>query len=83
MCYWNLTHAADKMSPQTRAYLKERLYWNAAVYLKPGDLDEYPFDFGPIDESALGDLSGIKDCSTSQEVYEHAIQKHDQKEKKD
>ena len=81
MCHWNLTYGSTNLYPQTREYLKERLYWNAVVHIPAGFFTDYSFDFGPIDVSALAGARGIKDCSTSQEVYDHAMRKHDQKGK--
>lgn len=80
MCHVNLTtHCSTNLTPQTREYLKERLYWNAAVLIPAGFFPDYQFDFGPVDESALNGITGIKDCSTSQDVYEYAMEKHHQR----
>lgn len=81
MCHVNLTRNTNSLSPQTREYLKSRLYWNAVVYIPANFFPEYQFDFGPIDESVLNGVTGIKDCSTPQEVYDLAMQKHSQKGK--
>ncbi len=81
MCYVNLTHGGTNLAPQTREYLKERLYWNAVVHIPAGFFPEYRFDFGPIEESTLAGARGIKDCSTSREVYDDAMSKHGQKGK--
>ncbi|MDD4869266.1 MAG: hypothetical protein PHR77_01805 [Kiritimatiellae bacterium] len=81
MSYFNLTLNATNLNPQTKEYLKERLYWNAVVYLKSNECPESTFDFGPVDESVLRHVTGIKDCSTSSEVYESAMKKHGQKGK--
>jgi hypothetical protein len=81
MCHMNLTFNATNLTPQTREYLKSRLYWNAVVHIPANCFPEYQFDFGPVDDLALAGVDGIKDCSTSLEVYNAAMEKHSQKDK--
>jgi len=76
MCYLALTQTPSVLQPQTREYLKGRLYWNAAVWISPSWLDGWHIDFGPVDESALAGLYVVKDASTNAEVYQAAITKH-------
>jgi hypothetical protein len=81
MCYWNLTFNDSSLTPQTKEYLKDRLYWNAVVHIKPNSFPNYRFDFGPVDVSLLGTARGRKDCSSALEVYEDAMKIHGQKGK--
>lgn len=69
------------ISPQLREYLKERIYWNMAVWMRKRNdfFNGYYPDFGPVNKEILGNVSGIKDCSTSKEVYEQAMKRHGQK----
>ena len=76
MCYLALTETPSVLQPQTREYLKGRLYWNASVWISPSWLDGWHIDFGPVDDSALAGLRFAKDASTSAEVYQTALSKH-------
>jgi hypothetical protein len=73
LCYDALKNHPDKLQSQTREYLKERLYWNAAVWVSPSWISDWQIDFGPVDDAALGDLRGIKDWSSSAQVYHDAL----------
>ena len=53
VCYAALTESNQTLQPQTREYLKARLYWDAAVEIRPGWLDGWHIDFGPVDDGAL------------------------------
>jgi len=66
------------IEPQLREYLKERLYWNAAVWMRNRRdffTGSQQLDFGPVDTKVLGNARGIKDSSSSLEVYEAALKK--------
>ncbi len=76
MCYHALTVGAGTLEPQTREYLKGRLYWKDAVEIRPGWLDGWRIDFGPVDDAALKGLAYIKDASTSEEIYQAALRRH-------
>jgi hypothetical protein len=78
MCCFALTQTPNDLQPQTREYLKGRLYWNASVWISPPWLEGWHIDFGPVDDAALGGLRFAKDASTSLEVYQAAISKHPQ-----
>jgi len=73
-----LTDGSD-LNPQLREYLKLRVYWNAAVMIRSEWLEGYKFDFGPVDESILGDAGKIKGPSKIEEFYPAAMEKHGQK----
>jgi hypothetical protein len=78
ICHSHLAQDAEKLAPQTKEYMKERLYWNAAVWIEPKRISSYRFDFGPVDVSLLGAARGIKDDSTSEEIYRDAMTIHGQ-----
>ena len=66
------------ISPQLRECLKERLYWNVAVWMRHRRdffTGSSRLDYGPIETNALGTARGIKDCSSSEEVYRGALTK--------
>ena len=76
ICYFALTETPSLLQPQTREYLKGRLYWNAAVWISPSWLKGWNIDFGPVDDAALAGLQFAKDASPSLDVYEDALKKH-------
>ena len=76
LCYDALTNYSEKLHPQTREYLKSRLYWNAAVWMSVPSMSGWKFDFGPVDDSALAGVPSIKDATSSAEVYRAALTKH-------
>jgi hypothetical protein len=76
ICTANITK--PDIAPQLREYLKERLYWNAAIWMhyRPDFfVGAQRLDFGPVDTKILGTARGIKDCSTSEEVYWAVLEK--------
>jgi hypothetical protein len=73
ICYKVLTESPASLQPQTREYLKARLYWNAATSIRDGWLDGWHLDFGPVDDAALAGLNPIKDAETTRDVYEAAF----------
>ena len=75
MCYVALTDSTTTLQPQTREYLKGRLYWNAAVEIRPGYLDGWRIDFGPVDTTALMGLGYIKDAATDDDIYQAALRR--------
>ena len=76
ICFAALQNDSAKLNPQTREYLKARLYWNAAVWMTRPQMSGWNFDFGPVDDSALAGLVAIKDASSSADVYRDALSKH-------
>jgi len=76
VCYYALTHTKGVLDPQTREYLKGRLYFNAAYEIQSGWLQGYHIDFGPVDDAPLKGLKFMKDITTSDEVYMDALKKH-------
>lgn len=76
LCYSALTDHPDKLQPQTREYLKARLYWNADVWVSRSWMAGWHLDFGPVDDAALAGLQAIKDASSTAEVYRGALAKH-------
>jgi len=76
LCYIALSSKNLQLQPQTREYLKGRLYWNAAVWVEPGWLEDWHIDFGPVDDGILAGLTFVKDGSASEEVYRNALSKH-------
>ena len=76
LCFAALKDDSAKLHPQTREYLKARLYWNAAVWMTRPQMSGWDFDFGPVDDSALGGIVAIKDASSSADVYRDALSKH-------
>jgi hypothetical protein len=75
LCHLALSQHSASLQPQTREYLKGRLYWNASTWISPSWLQDWDIDFGPVDESVLGGISFIKGPSTYEEVYRDALQK--------
>src|SRR6478752_7612349 len=61
LCYLALTDHPERLQPQTREYLKARLYSNAAIWVRPSWMAGWRLDFGPVDDSALSGLVAIKD----------------------
>lgn len=76
LCYAALTNPDLRLQPQTREYLKGRLYWNAAIWIKPSWLDDWHLDFGPVEEKSLDGLRFVKDASSADEVYKAALDRH-------
>ena len=76
LCYSALTDHAAKLQPQTREYLKARLYSNAATWVSPSWMEGWAINFGPVDDAALGGLDPIKDAETTSTVYQVAMRKH-------
>ena len=77
MCYAALTSPEKTLQPQTREYLKGRLYWNAAHWIDDSSmLEGWHLDFGPIDASALGGLGFAKDATGADEIYKAALARH-------
>ena len=76
LCYLALTDHPDRLQPQTREYLKSRLYSNAANWVRPSWMTGWQLDFGPVDDTALGGVVAIKDASSSAEIYHAALTKH-------
>ena len=76
ICYNALIESPASLDPQTREYLKARLYSNAATWIRAGWLDGWHLDFGPVDDTALAGLDPIKDAETTRDVYEAALRKH-------
>jgi len=68
-------------NPQLKEYLKSRIYFLVCL-LEDSDLEGCEFDFGSIDESTLGCLSGIKGPESQQEIYERAIEAYRRVNKK-
>ncbi len=75
LCYNALRNHPEQLHPQTREYLKARLYWNAAHWIPSSWLWGWKLDFGPVDDAALGGINPIKDASSTAEVYSDAIKK--------
>ncbi len=76
MCYSALTHSQQPLQPQTREYLKGRLYWNAATLISPSRLEDWHIDFGPIETAKLEGLPFAKGAVSADEVYRSALKKH-------
>jgi len=76
LCYLALKEHSDQLQPQTREYLKARLYWNAYAWVSPSWLAGWQLDFGPVDDSALGGLKPIKDASSTAEIYRDVLTKY-------
>lgn len=76
LCYLALTDHPERLQPQTREYLKARLYSNAAIWVRPSWMAGWQLDFGPVDDSALGDLIAIKDAASTTEIYHAALSRH-------
>jgi hypothetical protein len=76
LCYLALTDHSDRLQPQTREYLKARLYSNAAIWVRPSWMAGWQLDFGPVDDAALGGVIAIKDASSTAEIYQAALTKH-------
>ncbi len=79
ICTANLDFATEyNMHPQLREYLKERLYWNASMHMRyRADFfsQSMKLDYGPVDTSVLGFITGIKDSASPDEVYNDALKK--------
>ena len=79
ICIGNLEkEPKGEVQPQLREYLKVRLYWNALVnmrYRSDFFSESMKLDYGPVNQSILGSVSGIKDPISPDEVYRGAIQK--------
>lgn len=75
LCYLALTEHSDRLQPQTREYLKARLYSNAAIWVRPSWMAGWQFDFGPVDDTTLGGVVAIKDASSTAEIYQAALSK--------
>lgn len=76
LCYMALREHSDTLHPQTREYLKARLYWNADVWVSKSWMAGWQLDFGPVDDAALGGLKAIKDASSTAEVYRDVLTKY-------
>jgi hypothetical protein len=76
LCYLALTDHPERLQPQTREYLKARLYSNAAFWVRRSWMAGWHLDFGPVDDSALGGLIAIKDAESTAEIYQAALAKH-------
>lgn len=77
LCYVALKEHPERLQPQTREYLKARLYWNAARWVRPSWMAGWEIDFGPVDDSALGGLDATKDATSTSDIYRDALSKHD------
>jgi len=75
ICYSALT-SAKTLAPQTREYLKGRLYWNAARWISPDWLEGWHIDFGPVNDTNLAGIVFVKDAVSNLEIYQEALQKH-------
>ena len=76
LCYLALTDHPDRLQPQTREYLKARLYSNAANWVHPSWMAGWQLDFGPVDDTALGGVIAIKDSTGTSEIYQAALTRH-------
>ena len=77
MCYAALTDPDQKLHPQTREYLKGRLYWNAATWIDDSSwFEDWHLDFGPVDTSSLEGLRFAKDATGAEELYRAALTRH-------
>ena len=76
MCMAALRDHPEALQPQTREYLKARLYWNADVWISRSWMQGWDFDFGPVDDALLAGLDATKDASGTREVYEGALRRH-------
>lgn len=76
LCHLNLTDKTRVVHPQTREYLKARLYNNAVYWISPSYMQGLISDFGPVDEAALEGISAIKDPTMKSDLYESAMEKH-------
>ena len=69
----------DKMitlHPQTREYLKARLYSNAAYWISPSWMEGMMSDMGPVDEAVLSRIIAIKGPETTRDAYQRAMEKN-------
>ncbi|MBK8039077.1 MAG: hypothetical protein IPK22_18395 [Verrucomicrobiaceae bacterium] len=76
ICYSALTDSDHPLQPQTREFLKGRLYWNAARWISPSWLEDWHIDFGPVETAKLEGLPFAKDAVSADEVYRSALAKH-------
>ena len=76
LCYLALREHSDELQPQTREYLKARLYWNADVWVAKSWMSGWQLYFGPVDDSVLGGLKAIKDTTSTAEVYRDVLIKY-------
>lgn len=82
IAYCHLKYNNDKLTPQTREYLKDHLYWEIAVFLPKSYLIGWDFDFGPVNEQLLNGIDGRKDAVSAQETYSRALLKLDSRKNK-
>ncbi len=70
ICHANLKMDRERpfLTLQTREYLKARLYANAADYINRGWLVGWEWDYGPVDEDALGGIYAIKNAAPLESV---------------
>ena len=76
LCHLALTDHHERLQPQTREYLKARLYSDAAIWVRPSWMAGWQLDFGPVDDSALGGLIAIKDAASTPEIDHAALTRH-------
>lgn len=76
LCDLALNDRTKTLHPQTREYLKARLYSNAAFWVSPTWMQGMISDMGPVDDVALGGIIAIKGPESTRDVYERAMAKH-------
>ena len=64
-----------KLSPQLREFLKARLYY-VAMSLGPHDTAGMQVDFGPVDESLLGEADPRKEPVGYAELYQDVLKRY-------
>ncbi len=69
-----LRQPEENLVPQTREYLKARIYSLLARGVR-ADWTGDDLDFGPVDQSALQGIDPIKGSATLDEVYQFAFGK--------
>jgi hypothetical protein len=76
LCGIALRLYSSELHPQTREYLKARLYSNAAFWVSPSWMEGILSDYGPVDDIVLKGVPAIKGDVSNEEVYQLAMEKN-------